>query len=165
MRLSPLLLSLALLVPAAPAFAASAAKVDELIVELKIEQNFVQMQQIMADSFEQGFQQSVKQRGLSEAQVARARPQIDAMKKMVAEGMSWAAMADDFRKIYAEELTDAEVDAALAYYRSPEGASMMAKMPVLMQRGAEVGQRRAAELMPKMMQQMQQTVDAAATAK
>jgi uncharacterized protein len=163
MRLPALLLSLALVAPVAPAGAASPEKVDALIVEMKIEQNFVQVRQIMMDAFEQGVAQAAKQRGLSDAQLARIRPELDALRDTLAEGFSWQSMAADFRQVYAEELTDEEVDAALAYYRSPAGASLLAKMPVLMQRGAEIGQRRAQALMPELMRKLEATVDDAAT--
>jgi hypothetical protein len=161
--LPPLLLCLALVAPVAPAGAASPDKVDALIVELKVEQNFAQMRQIMLDAFEQGVAQAAKQRGLSAEQVARIRPRLDALRETLAEGFSWQSMAADFRQLYAEELTDEEVDAALAYYHSPAGASLLAKMPVLMQRGAEIGQRRAEALMPDLMRRLEETVDDAAT--
>ena len=158
MRLAPFALSLALLLPAVPVAAASMERVDALLVELKVEQQFAQVRQIMTDGFEQSLQQVAAREKLSPEQVAKVRERLAPMREGMIEMMSWNGMKDEIREIYAQELTDEEVDAALVYYRSPQGRSMIAKMPVLMQRGAEVGQRRAAAVMPKLMEDIQRAV-------
>jgi hypothetical protein len=156
--------ALALLLPAAllapPAFAADEAKVDELMVILQLDKMNAQMLEMMDGVLEKSFLDTSAQHGLTEAQIAARRPQLQRMKNAMRDVLSWEALAPEYRKIYIELLTDAEVDAAIAYYRSPAGASMMAKMPQLMQRGMEVGQRRAAEVMPRVMAEMQQAVEA-----
>lgn len=163
MRLAPLFLALALLLSTAPSQAASEDRVDALMTEIKVEQSMAQMQQIMTDAIEKSFMDTARREGLTAAQIDALRPRIDALKKVLGDAFAWESLRGDIRQIYIEELTDAEIDAALAFYRSPEGRSMMAKLPVLMQRGAEVGQRRAEELVPKALEEMEQAVKSVKT--
>ena len=163
MRLAPVVLALSLLCSVAPAHAASGERVDALMTEIKVEQSMAQMQQIMTDAIEKSFMDTARREGLTAAQIDALRPRIDALKKVLGDAFAWESLRGDIRQIYIEELTDAEIDAALAFYRSPEGRSMMGKLPVLMQRGAEVGQRRAEELVPKALEEMQQAVKSVKT--
>jgi uncharacterized protein len=48
-------------------------------------------------------------------------------------------LSDFLIPVFAKNLTDQEMKAAIAYYRSPAGASMLRKMPVLMQEAQAAG--------------------------
>ena len=149
-RFIPLALA-ALLAAPSLSFAADAAKVDEFMEVMQFEENFAQMKQMMAQMMDQGFEQGVQQNGLEGKALEQARASHEVMKRtMIEEMMSWDSMRAEISQIYQQQLTDAEIDAAVAYYRSPEGASMLAKQPALMQATMAVGQRRAEALVPKM---------------
>ncbi len=64
--------------------------------------------------------------------------------------MSWDALKEDMAKIYAEEFTAKELKELTAFYKSPLGKKMAEKQPVLMAKGAELGQRRVQEHMPEL---------------
>jgi hypothetical protein len=64
--------------------------------------------------------------------------------------MSWDVLKDEMAKIYAEEFTIKELKELTAFYKSPLGQKMAQKMPVLMAKGAELGQRRVQEHMPEL---------------
>lgn len=99
-----------------------------------------------------------KKKGLTPAQIERGEPVIKAaMKKVFEESFSWEFMKPRLANVYVEELTDAEVDGAIAYYGSPQGQSMIVKMPVLMQRGMDIGMKRGQQMEP----QIEATLDAA----
>jgi hypothetical protein len=59
-------------------------------------------------------------------------------------------MISQMDQVYAEVFTDAELKAMTAFFKSPEGESMMAKQPQVMQRVMPLAQSMQRELMPKM---------------
>ena len=48
--------------------------------------------------------------------------------------------------LYSKVLDDKELDAALGFYNTPEGKSMLKKMPQLMQGGMQIGQQWGAQV-------------------
>lgn len=48
-------------------------------------------------------------------------------------------LSDFLIPVFAKNLTEQEMKAAIAYYRSPEGASMLRKTPLLMQEAQQAG--------------------------
>lgn len=57
-------------------------------------------------------------------------------RKMVAimrEEMSWAKFQPIIVDIYANNFTEQEIDDMIAFYKTPTGQSLLAKMPVVMQ--------------------------------
>lgn len=155
---STLALALALCLPFTAAHAASAEKVEELMEELDVKGNVVQMQGMMAKMADDAFRARAQQEGLTAAQMARAQGINDAMSKTFAQMMAWETLGPRYSAIYQEVLTDAEIDGALAYYRSPVGASMQAKQPELMERSMKVGQSMAMEMMPKLQAEIEKAM-------
>jgi len=81
---------------------------------------------------------------------------LDKMMPIVKDRMSFAKLKPEYVRIYSEVLTEGEVAASLRFYKSPEGQSLLKKMPVLMNRSMEVGQKAFADLMPEMQRVMQE---------
>ncbi len=69
-------------------------------------------------------------------------PVKDVMKKFFAKHLSYAAIKDDLITVYTEEFTEDELKQLAAFYRTPVGRKSIEKMPVLMQKGAEIGMKR-----------------------
>lgn len=162
---SALVLALALCLPLSAAHAASAEKVDELMQAMDVKGNVAKMQGLMTKMVDDAFNAAAQQEGLTPAQMARAKGASDAMSKTFGQMMSWEVLAPHYSAIYQDVLTDAEIDGALAYYRTPEGASMLAKQPVLIERSMQVGQRVAMEMMPKLQADIEKAISDAAAAK
>ena len=72
------------------------------------------------------------------------------MKNFLKKYMSWAGLKDDMIKIYADEFTEAELGELSAFYQTPLGKKTLQKMPTLMAKGAELGQRRVQEHLPEL---------------
>jgi hypothetical protein len=72
------------------------------------------------------------------------------MKSFLKKYMSWAGLKDDMIKIYADEFTEAELGELSAFYQTPLGKKTLQKMPTLMAKGAELGQRRVQEHLPEL---------------
>ncbi|WP_374601383.1 DUF2059 domain-containing protein [Arenimonas sp.] len=154
-RFAALALSTLLALPGL-ALAADKAKVAEYLDVMQVEQNFAQMEGMLSQMADQAFEQALQQNPLEGESLERARAAHAVSKQGMLEAMSWTAIKPEITALFEKELTNAEVDAAVAYYRSPEGASLLAKQPALMQATMQIGQRRAQEIMPRMQAQMQE---------
>ena len=64
----------------------------------------------------------------------------DEVWKSIEADMSTDGLIEELVPIYVEEYTEAEIDAMLAFYQTPEGRSVVAKMPTVLQRSMEAGQ-------------------------
>jgi hypothetical protein len=73
----------------------------------------------------------------------RQKPELAPFRKVMRDFfgkyMSYPALKPQLVEAYASEFTAAELDQASDFYSTPAGKKFMAKMPVLMARGAEIG--------------------------
>lgn len=58
--------------------------------------------------------------------------------------------------VYDRNFTDAEIDGMLAFYSSPVGQKVLAKLPVVLQESMEAGQSWGSELSKKIIQRLQE---------
>jgi hypothetical protein len=104
------------------------------------------------------------------AQVTQGRPippnvqkQIDQqraeMKAMMKELLAWEKLEPAYVRVYQKTFTQQELDGMLAFYKTPIGAAMIAKMPAVMQNTMEEMQSLMGPVMEKM-QRMQKDVAA-----
>ena len=80
------------------------------------------------------------------------------MQEWVNKYFTYELMAPKFTRIYAEEFTEDELQALIAFYESPVGRKVAALTPKLSRRGGEVG----AELAQAHMADLQQMIQARA---
>ena len=104
------------------------------------------MQQMIAQAT-QGHAPTPAQQAAVDKYVAKA-------KSIMTEELTWAKLEPVYLRIYSESLNQAEVDGIIAFYKTPAGKAMVAKMPLL-------AQKTMAE-MPGMMNGMMQKIQAAA---
>jgi hypothetical protein len=69
-------------------------------------------------------------------------PYEQQMRAFFAKYMSWASLKNDFVTIYADEFTEDELKQIAAFYRTPVGQKAVQKLPVLLAKGAALGQQR-----------------------
>ena len=104
------------------------------------------------------------------AQVTQGRPippnvqkQIDQqraeMMAMMKELLAWEKLEPLYVRVYQKTFTQEELDGMLAFYKTPVGASMLAKMPAVMQNTMEEVQSLMGPVMEKM-QRMQKDIAA-----
>jgi hypothetical protein len=99
---------------------------------------------------------------LLEAQI-RSTPQLapfaDVLRRFLDQYMSFEALKEELLALYVADFTEAELDELAAFYRTPTGAKAIARLPILMARGGQIGERRMranqAELV-RMIQEEQQ---------
>ena len=69
-------------------------------------------------------------------------PFQDVVRSFLDTYMGYDSLRDDLAALYMETFTEKELRQIVAFYRTPVGRKTVASMPVLMARGAELGQER-----------------------
>jgi hypothetical protein len=82
-------------------------------------------------------------------------PVKDVMKRFLAKYLSFAAVKEDMITLYVTEFTEEELKELAAFYRTPTGKKAIEKLPVLFQKGAEIGTKRVQEHLPELQQMIQ----------
>ena len=72
------------------------------------------------------------------------------MKAFLSKYMSWASLKDDVAKLYTTEFSESELNELNKFYQTPLGRKTVQKMPALMAKGAEIGQKRMQEHLPEL---------------
>ena len=101
------------------------------------------MENVLAQSIDQMLAMQVEQNPA----IAQFQPQ---MKAFLNKYMSWASLKDDMAKIYMAEFSESELNELSKFYQTPLGKKTIQKMPGLMAKGAEIGQKRVQEHMPEL---------------
>ena len=148
-HLLPVVIALALLQPSAlRADEASHKKAAESVLSL------MGMESLLSQSIDQMLAMQVQQN-------PAIAPYQAQMKTFLSKYMSWASMKDDMAKIYMGEFTEPELNELYKFYQTPVGKKTVQRMPALMAKGAELGQKRMQEHLPELQAAIQ---SAAATA-
>ena len=74
----------------------------------------------------------------------------DASFAVLSRALRWENLKPQLASVYADLLTEEELAATVAFYRTPAGQSMMAKMPELMKRSMQIGQKQVEAAMPEL---------------
>lgn len=78
--------------------------------------------------------------------------QIGKMDDLMKREMSWNSMQPMYVDLYSKTFSQQDIDGMLAFYRSPAGQSMVAKMPALMAQLMQALQAKMGALMPQIQQ-------------
>lgn len=72
-------------------------------------------------------------------------PVKDVMRKFLVKHLSYEALKEELIDLHTKEFSEAELKEIAAFYRTETGKKFIAKQPVMMQKGAELGMRRVQE--------------------
>jgi len=103
----------------------------------------MEMETLLSQSVDQMLAMQVQQNPA----LAQFQPQ---MKAFLNKYMSWASMKEDMTKIYTAEFSESELKELGKFYETPLGKKAVQKMPALMAKGAEIGQKRVQEHLPEL---------------
>lgn len=126
-------------------FSSPAARADQASHRAAAESllNMMEMDKVMSQSIDQMLKAQVQ----ANPAIARYEPQ---MRAFFAKYLSWASMKDDTINIYMGEFSEDELKQMTAFYQTPVGKKAVQKMPGLMARGMELGQKRVQEHVPEL---------------
>jgi uncharacterized protein len=129
---------------------ATEASIKELMAVTQM-QTLVQDMQAQSDALMSNFIQQALKGATPNAKQQRA---IDNMKnKMIAvmqAELSWEKFEPTLMRIYGETLTEDEVAAMLAFYKTPAGQALIYKMPTVMQKTMAALPKMISVLTPKL---------------
>lgn len=140
------------------------AKVQEMLQLVHIDQ---MMQQMMTALRQQVIAMSTQAVGSNatpeqQAQLAKFQQQ---MFDFVEARVGWKAMEPDYIDLYTQTFTDEELDGIIAFYKTPAGASMVAKTPELTQKALAISQKRVTAVLPEIQKMVQDFARTAAKQK
>lgn len=87
--------------------------------------------------------------GTTPEQAAKAREIQSKILDLVKARISWEKMRPQYVRLYGETFSDEEISGMLAFYESPSGRAMLAKMPALVTKVMEVAQAQMKDLLPE----------------
>jgi hypothetical protein len=133
------------LIGAIALFQPAPARADEASHRKAVDSLFalMGMEKVLAESIDQMLAMQVQQNPA----LAQFQPQ---MKAFLSKYMSWASLKDDMARIYMAEFTEAELKELTKFYETPLGKKTIQKMPGLMAKGAEIGQKRVQDHLPEL---------------
>jgi hypothetical protein len=148
------LLALVAVLAATPAFAqnqpASEASVRELMAitnaKSLLDQTYGQLDGVM----ERAMKEAMGGKTLTPEQDSLLAEMRTKMVALFREQMSWEKLEPEYLKLYMATFSQAEVDGMNAFYKSPGGQAVIAKMPQLMQSLMQAVVADMQALMPKM---------------
>jgi hypothetical protein len=73
--------------------------------------------------------------------------------------LEWNRIEAMYVRIYQETFTQTEIDGITAFYRTPAGESMLAKMPLVLQRSMAEVQQLMTSMLPRLQQMARQQAE------
>ncbi len=135
--------------------ASKIAKIDEMLTLMHADQ---MIRQVM-DQMQPMFAEQTRNMGLQEDARQAAEEMQKKMMELMADKLSWDKLKPAYIKLYADTLSEEEVDGAVAYYRSPAGQSFLKKMPLLTQKSMVLVQGMMGDLIPEINRIQQEVKD------
>jgi hypothetical protein len=124
--------ALALTAPSVWSAPASDKSVETLLAVTQSEKLIVKMGADMEKHIRGGVQAGLNGRQPTKQEQQYIDKVVRESAAVIREEMNWAAMRPLMVKIYKDTFTQEEVDGQIAFYRSPVGTAVIAKMPAVM---------------------------------
>ncbi|WP_084494832.1 DUF2059 domain-containing protein [Alkanindiges illinoisensis] len=147
-----LIMSLGFCTSYAMATPAKLESIEQMLVETEAKNLMAQIAQSAKPAIEQQTIQAAKEmlqkEELSANELAIVMQMQEILFEEMSSMMSWEKMKAMMIKGYQQTFTEEEIQASLRFYRTPEGKSMMQKMPQLMQNIMQDSQTRWSNFAP-----------------
>lgn len=111
----------------------SVESLDRLIKVTESEQLLASMQPQLDAMINRSIQSALKGRTPTAAQQQALDRYAQRVRTILDEELAWPQLRERMLRIYADALTQEEVDGMLAFYATPAGQAVIKKMPRLMQ--------------------------------
>jgi hypothetical protein len=143
----------------APGERASEESIRQLMELVHVRQIVEQMSSQMEALLDNTLRQQLQGSRLNEEQ----QRQLDALKSRLhdtlAQTLDWNRVEAMYLRIYQETFTQSEIDGITAFYRTPTGQSMLAKMPLAVQRSMAEVQQLMTSILPRLQQTARQQAE------
>jgi uncharacterized protein len=128
---------------------ASEASIRALLETMHASKMLDSMWDQMQPMMKSAMQEATAGQSLNATQVAIRDDMSAKFAAAYKETMTWAKMEPVMIRVYQKNLTQSEVEAMTAFYRTPAGQSVMVKLPAIMQSSIQEMQVPMRELIPK----------------
>ncbi|MCW5963812.1 MAG: DUF2059 domain-containing protein [Bryobacterales bacterium] len=136
-------------VPAWADEATKLAKTEELFKLMRMDQMLSQMMDVVMKQTQASTMQRLMGVNLPEhltAEVEQFQREVGAA---LDRHIGWDALKEEYGKLYAGAFSEEEIDAIVAFYRSPAGQALVAKQPQLMEESSVIVQRKMEQAAPE----------------
>lgn len=153
--LTVIILGLAVMSSTVQAAPPSSAQIERLLQVMEAQKIVDQMIPAMMQQSRMMVEQNLAKSDTSEADKARANQVMASQEASLRAMLSWTNLKPVYLRVYSDTLSAEEVLAMTRFYESPEGRSVMQKMPQILQRTMVELQPLAQSAMEKMMADLQ----------
>ena len=130
--------------------ASKAAKVEQLLAAMNVEQQQKEMMDQMSQMvIAQVKEQMSRQGNVSPAEMSKMEDKQKRLFALIADQTSWQKMKPIFVKAYSDIFTETEIDGIVAFYKTPAGKAMVEKQPALNTKIMATVQAQMADMMPQ----------------
>jgi len=113
----------------------------------------------MDTTFDAMLQKQLQGENLSATQKKSLETRRKAAEGMIKELLSWESMERLYLKVYRDSFTQAEVDGMAAFYASPAGQAVIAKLPLVVKNTMTEMQLRMQQMVPKLQQMAKEAAE------
>ncbi len=103
----------------------------------------------------QGAASSIAQQSGGQPMTAAQQASLDRlivrMTDLLTKNLRWEDLEPDYVRLYVDTFDQDEIDGMIAFYRTPTGQALIAKMPIVLQKSIALSQSRMQALMPQIM--------------
>jgi hypothetical protein len=130
--------------------ASKAAKAEQYLTLMKIDETMKRAMDLVMNQMKSGMMQQITGQTLTEDQTKMTAELGEKVFKLVSDALSWEKLKPDVVKLYADAYTEQELDAIIAFYKSPVGQSVVAKQGDLQTKSSALAQQRMAAVYPEL---------------
>ncbi len=140
------------------AAASKQAKVEELFRVLKMDVVLRKTLDLVADQAKSGAMRQILGVHVEPTQQKIIDDMQDKLKQILSDTLSWEHLEPIYAKLYADNFSEPEIDAVLAFYKSPAGQAFVEKSPELMSQSTALIQQQMMTAQPEIRQLMAETM-------
>lgn len=128
---------------------ASEASIRDMLSMMKFRETIDQTTAQMRDALHKSVRMPFEHQQLNDAQRAILERRLQEMDGIIADQVAPEKLEPFVIDLYRRNFTQSELDASLQFYRTPAGASMLRKLPTLMQQILQRQQDQVQESIPR----------------
>jgi uncharacterized protein len=137
----------------------SDASVRHLLDVMQVRQIVQTMAAQMDAMFDNIVNKQLDGQNITPEQQKRIAASRQAMQEMRKDLLSWESLEELYLKVYEESFSQQEVDGMTAFYTSPTGQAVIAKMPLVVKNSMSEMQQRVRDVIPKIQQMARDAAD------
>lgn len=142
-----------------PSTRPSETSLRQLLETMQAQKMLQAVTEQMDSMFDGMLKKQLEGRDLTPEQQKSLQDRQQAAREMIKQLLSWDSMEALYLKVYGDTFTQEEIDGMTAFYASPTGHAVIAKLPLVSKNTMIEMQQRMQQMMPKLQQMAKETAD------